>query len=108
MDRIPCNTHELKILPKWFEDVQSHKKNFEIRKADRDFNIGDYLILKEWERDKYTGRYVVRQIEYIYKGDGKYGLSEDYWILGLKIPHSVCIQNGNGNMYIHNVGNLTL
>lgn len=45
-DRIPCNTHELKILPKWFEDVQANKKNFEIRKNDRNFEVGDYLILK--------------------------------------------------------------
>ena len=102
------NTHELKILPKWFEDVQKNKKNFEIRKADRNFEIGDYLMLKEWDRGKFTGRSVIRQIEYIYKGDGTYGLSEDYLILGLSVTQSVCIQNGNNNMYIHNVGNMTL
>ena len=104
---IPKNTHELKILPKWFEDVQRNKKNFEIRKADRNFEVGDYLILKELDKGKFTGRTVVRQIEYIYKGDGTYGLSEDYWILGLSVPQSVCI-HGNNNMYIHNVGNMTL
>ena len=101
IDEIPCNTHELKILPKWFEDVQANKKNFEIRKNDRNFEVGDYLILKEWYRGKFTDRYVIRRIEYIYKGDGTYGLSEDYRVLGLKIPHSVCIQDENGNSYIH-------
>ena len=100
--------HELKILPKWFEDVHSNKKNFEIRKNDRDFKVGDTLILKEWYRGKYTDRYVLREIEYIYQGDGTYGLSEEYCVLGLKIPHTVFIQNGNNNMCIHNVGNLTL
>ena len=86
-------THELKILPKWFEDVQSNKKNFEIRKNDRDFKVGDTLILKEWYRGKFTDRFVMREVEYIYQGEGKYGLSEEYFVLGLKIPQAVFIHN---------------
>ena len=93
--KIPCNTHELKILPKWFKDVQENKKNFEIRKNDHNFEVGDYLILKEWYRGEFTDRYVIRQIEYIYKGDGTYGLSEDYCILGLKIPQAVEIMSAH-------------
>lgn len=77
-------THELKILPKWFEDVKSGEKTFEIRRADRDFKVGDNLVLKEYEKGRYTGREIERTIQYIYKGDGTYGLSEDFWILGLK------------------------
>ena len=77
------NTHELKILPQYFDDVASGKKSFEIRKADRDFKVGDFLILKEWEGGMYTGRAVVAKVDYIYQGDGSYGLSEEYCILGL-------------------------
>lgn len=77
-------THELKILPKWFEDVKSGKKTFEIRRADRDFKVGDTLVLKEYEKGRYTGREIERTIQYIYKGDGSYGLSEEFWILDLK------------------------
>lgn len=80
------DTHELKILPKWFDDVREGRKNFEIRKADRDFKVGDYLILREWDRGKFTERFLTRQIEYIYQGDGSYGISEEYCILGIKIP----------------------
>ena len=76
--------HLLKILPKWYEDVASGVKNFEIRKNDRDFKVGDYLLLKEWEEGKFTGRELTRYIEYIYKGDGTYGLSNDFCILGIK------------------------
>ncbi len=78
------NTHELKILPRWFEDVQSGRKNFEIRRNDRDFKVGDYLLLKEWNKGKYTGREIMMRIQYIYHGDGAYGLSVGFCVLGLE------------------------
>lgn len=77
-------THELKILPKWFEDVCAQKKTFEIRKNDRDYNVGDTLILKEWYRGKYTGREVKRTVSYIYYGDGCYGLSDEYVVMAIR------------------------
>lgn len=77
-------THELKILPKYFEDVMTGKKNFEIRKNDRDFKVGDYLLLKEWERGKYTGRQIKKRVQYIYFGNGAFGLSEEYCVLALE------------------------
>ncbi len=77
-------THELKILPQWFEDVVKGKKNFEIRKNDRDFKVGDKLLLKEYTYGRFTGREVTKRVMYVYHGDGTYGLSPDYCILGLK------------------------
>lgn len=77
--------HELKILPKYFEDVSAGRKNFEIRRNDRDFKVGDVLVLKEYYRGKFTGKEVNRVVEYIYKGDGSYGLSEEFCILGLRV-----------------------
>ncbi len=40
--------HELKLDTKYFNDVKSGKKNFEIRKNDRDFKVGDILNLHMW------------------------------------------------------------
>ena len=77
-------THELKLLPQYFNDVCAGRKNFEIRKNDRDFKVGDNLIFKEWADGKYTGREIHnRQIQYIYSGTGEYGLAEGYCILGI-------------------------
>lgn len=102
------NTHELKIAPRWFEDVQSGRKNFEIRRNDRDFKVGDYLLLKEWERGKYTGREITRKIQYIYEGDGTYGLSDEFCILGLYSNSIVMNQYGNGGTQIGYVEKVNL
>ncbi len=75
--------HELKIIPKYFEDVKSGKKNFEIRKDDRDYKVGDLITLKEYENGQYTGREIKNlPIIYILRGATKYGLMDGYCILG--------------------------
>ena len=69
--------HELKIYPKYFEQVLEGKKTFEIRKNDRNFQVGDRLALKEWDNIKYSGRSIYAEITYIL--DDKFiGLAEGY------------------------------
>jgi ASC-1-like (ASCH) protein len=62
-------THELKIWPEYFEAVVDGRKTFELRKADRDFKIGDIILLKEYipdyENPHYTGRKIRVKITYI-------------------------------------------
>lgn len=77
-------THSLKILPQWFHEIAIGRKEFELRKNDRDFRVGDRLLLQEWEDGKYTGRNIIKEIKYLYSGNGDYGLAEGYCILGLK------------------------
>ena len=72
--------HELKILPKYF----SFEKNFELRRNDRDFMVGDIVVLREWNSDNgYTGEYSIRMIQYILEDAKEYGLADGYCILGL-------------------------
>ena len=49
--------HELKILPAYFNDVFSGRKNFEIRKNDRGFRVNHILMLRIWRQKNYTGSY---------------------------------------------------
>lgn len=58
-------THELKILPEYFEAVRSGVKTFEIRFNDRGFAVGDELWLREWYDGIFTGRVFARKITYI-------------------------------------------
>lgn len=44
--------HELKILPKFYEDIFEGKRSFELRKDDRDFQVGDYIIFREYDGEK--------------------------------------------------------
>lgn len=59
--------HSLKIYPVYFEGIIDGSKLFEIRKNDRNFQVGDVVLLKEYNPDskEYTGRKAIRQITYI-------------------------------------------
>lgn len=47
--------HALRTQEKFFQGVVDGLKEFDIRKADRDFKIGDFLLLRELRNDKTTG-----------------------------------------------------
>lgn len=58
--------HRLKLSDKFYEAVRTWKKNFEIRKNDRDFQVGDLVVLEEIDKDgRHTGRGLTRKIMYI-------------------------------------------
>lgn len=76
--------HELKIYPHYFQAVLDGKKTFEIRKNDRGFNVGDTVVLKEWDNIKYSGREIHAKIKYIL--DDKFiGLTSGYVAFSLEI-----------------------
>jgi hypothetical protein len=58
---------KLKISPEFFQDVKSELKNFEIRFNDRDYQVGDILILEEYDKhtESYSGESVTREVTYI-------------------------------------------
>lgn len=57
--------HELKIRPKYFDAVRNGAKKFELRRNDRDFRVGDYLALNEWDGESYTGRTELVKVTYM-------------------------------------------
>jgi hypothetical protein len=76
-------THELKILPEYYEEVKAGNKNFELRKNDRDYMVHDTLRLKAWENGEYLDKAPLdRTIRYILQDCPEYGLMDGYVILG--------------------------
>lgn len=59
--------HELKTWPEYFQPIIKNKKNFEVRVNDRNYQVGDKLLLLEYDpvKQQYTGRKCYRQISYI-------------------------------------------
>lgn len=74
--------HDLKTWPDYFAGILTGAKNFEIRKDDRGFEIGDELLLREWDPNTkvYSGRCARRQIKYI----ASHFLPDGLRVLGLE------------------------
>lgn len=66
MSRV-SQVHELKTWPEFFAPVRAGLKTFEVRRADRDFAVGDLLLLREWCQDalEYTGARVTVVVTYV-------------------------------------------
>lgn len=60
-------THELKTWPGPFIEVLEGRKRHELRKADRDFRVGDRLRLREFytPHNRYTGRELLAAVTHI-------------------------------------------
>ena len=75
-----------KILPQYFKEVQNGNKNFELRKDEDDVQVGDELILEEWEPETgYTGATEKRFVTYVLRNVPEYGLMDGYCIIGLGV-----------------------
>jgi hypothetical protein len=77
--------HELKTLCKYFQEVKSGKKTFELRNNDRDYNIGDVLWLKEYNPlTGYTGDELKVKVEYILTDAVDFGLLSGFCLMSIK------------------------
>ena len=66
----PIRIHKIKIELQYFEKSAAGLKPWELRLNDRDYKVGDILILREWDPKKkeFTGRILTRQITEMFKG----------------------------------------
>lgn len=86
-------THSLKTWPEYFNEVVIGNKTFEIRKYDRDFKVGDHLLLKEYDpfsedidfgfTPGYSGRTVLCKVTYILKNYS--AVKAGYVVMGIKL-----------------------
>lgn len=76
--------HSLKTWPEHFENILSGVKTFEIRKNDRDFRIGSFLQLFEYdpETKEYSGRWLMKRVTHILNG-GQFGIEQGFVVMSL-------------------------
>ena len=80
--------HELKCYSQYFQRIVTGQKTFEIRKNDRDFQVGDTLILREFDMKKGHPHYgcatCICEIVYM----TNYEQKDDYVVLGIKVKET--------------------
>ena len=80
--------HDLKCWPAPFQALYDELKTFEWRLNDRDYEVGDILLLREWDPNsgdagQYTGRELKRLVTYILRG-GKFGMPKKYVVMSVR------------------------
>ena len=79
--------HKLKTWPVFFSDVESGAKTFEIRQNDRDFQVGDILVLQEYKptTKQYTGQEIFVVVTYAIHLDGLPGIPPGLVGMGIQL-----------------------
>lgn len=79
-------THKLKIWSEYLNLILKGEKQFEVRKNDRNFKVGDSLILQEWNpaTGEYTGSHIHRTVTYILKQGNPFIELGEFVIMSIK------------------------
>lgn len=88
-----AKTHSLKSWPNFFEKIREGVKTFEIRRDDRDFQIGDLLQLQEYDmsRELYSGNFLTMRISYLLRSP-HFGLQDGYVAIGI-VPYKSTVRS---------------
>lgn len=76
-----AQVHEIKLGAEFFDDVLKCKKTFEVRKNDRDYRVGDLLLLKEFKNGEETGRTCKRRVGYMLEDYN--GVMDGYCVMAM-------------------------
>lgn len=96
--------HDLKVWPSYYEDLAAGRKQYEVRKADRDFQVGDGLLLREYDPQAltYTGRVLVATIRHMTLGPVGFDpeaelLTSGVAILGIRVEETLLFLQPRGS-----------
>ncbi|MGI4870389.1 MAG: ASCH/PUA domain-containing protein [Janthinobacterium lividum] len=77
-------THELQLWTTCFAAVAAGTKPFDVRENDCDFQVGDALLIREYDPDSqtYSGQTLLRWVSHLLPG-GSFGVEDGWCVLGL-------------------------
>jgi hypothetical protein len=81
-----ARVHHLKCWPEVFTEMLEGRKTAEFRLNDRDFKVGDMLLIREWDNEKrvYTHREISRRVTHVLASG--FGMPPGYAMLSLADP----------------------
>ena len=77
--------HFIKILPEYYNAIDSGEMSFEVRYNDRNYQVHDILHLQEWLDGNYTSREMAVEVTYLL--DHPTYCKEGYVIMAIKIQN---------------------
>ena len=91
--------HRVKCFNRWFNEVTSGLKMFEVRRNDRDYQAGDLIELNETKDGEYTGRAAMFEAAYILQSsEFPDGIKDGFVIIGLKPVTGIYEDQGKGSV----------
>lgn len=83
--------HVLKSWPEIFQPMLEGTKTFDVRNDERRFNVGDTLVLREYDpkTGNYSGREIKREVMFVLMGGGAgstppyHGVARGFVVLSL-------------------------
>jgi ParB family chromosome partitioning protein len=76
--------HSIKLSFLYFDAVATGKKRFEVRKNDRNYQVGDYLRMHEIDScGNETGKIITAQVDYVL--DKFAGLQDGYCVMSITL-----------------------
>lgn len=84
-------THELKCWEPFFSEVESGVKTFDVRRDDRNYHVGDILVLRRYDpkADAYNGAFLYVKVAYVLRPEAfrplglDLGLADGFCVLGI-------------------------
>lgn len=73
-----------KILTEYFQDILKGNKKFELIRDEDNLEVGDTVILSEWNGISFTGQSIEVEISYIIRNKEEYGLKPGYCVFSWK------------------------
>lgn len=77
--------HKIKCIEPYFTDIKEGKKQFELRRNDRDYKCDDFIELRQFDPIKveFSGDYLLIQITYLMLNPAY--LKEGYCAFGFRL-----------------------
>lgn len=79
------SVHHLKVIQPYYDQLYLGLKHFELRRFDRDYKVGDILVLQEYDPNtsQFSGSNIEKQVTMVLSNCAHFGLMDGYCIMSI-------------------------